>query len=83
MQTVSPSWKRHPWLGFMEESADGVMKHMTSGTAFPGTFPFIDSYGVGDLEGLTLIVNPTDSFLLEAPEYEHYARFPLCQLDYF
>lgn len=73
------NWDRHPWLGFIEEAADGDLKHLKSGTVFPGTYPMILARAASSLEGLILILNPTAE-ILGAPKVTE-LRFPLCQLE--
>ena len=80
-QNVTYSFESYPWLGFIEESAIGALKHMTSEITFPGTYSFIASRGTSGLEGLSLVINPIDSLILDTPDHVLQARFPLCQLD--
>ena len=81
-QNVVELWQGYPWLGIYEETPTGNLKHMKSGTVFPGTYPFISSRTTWDSEGLTVIIRPTGPFLLDAPDYNYYVRYPLCQLDF-
>ena len=55
------------------------MKHLISGTSFPGTFSFISSRQTGSLEGLVLRIYPGGS-RLAAPAVSR-LRLPLCQLN--